>query len=78
MNNYFRPQGERSYIYDGKCPYSAGDLFCIDTYLDYDFSGNAIEEIINSGVASYDGKYLHFKSYDILMVDEVDGALSQK
>ena len=31
MNNYFRQQGKRSYVYDGKCPYGAGDLFCIDT-----------------------------------------------
>lgn len=69
MNNYFRQQGKRSYVYDGKRPYGAGDLFCIDTYLDDDFSGNAIEQIISDGVATYDGNCLHFRDYDIKMVE---------
>ena len=69
MNSYFRPQGKRSYVYDGKRPYGAGDLICIDTYLDDDFTGNAIEQIIADGVATYDGTYLHFHDYNILMVE---------
>ena len=69
MNNYFRQQGKRSYIYDGKRPYGAGDLFTIDTYLDDDFSGNAIEQLLSEGIASYDGKHLHLAGYAIEMVE---------
>lgn len=49
-----------SYRYDGKCPYSAADLCYIDHFLDYDFEGNAVEQVIADGIATYENSALTF------------------
>lgn len=38
----------KTYSYNGYKPYGAGDLFCLDQYVDYDFDGNVTEEILKN------------------------------
>lgn len=68
-NNLFRPQGERTYSYNGFTPYGAGELFALDHYVDYDFTGNVTEYLISSGakfeVISEDRAILRFADFEI-------------
>ena len=38
-----------SYEYNGFHPYGAGDMFCIDQYVENDFSGNVTEQLLSEG-----------------------------
>lgn len=45
---------ERTYVFNGYSPYGAGQQLFIDGFLDDDFSGNATEQLINEGRATFE------------------------
>ena len=43
----------RDYAYSGYYPYGPADLYCIDFYVDENFSGNVVESIISEGLGEF-------------------------
>lgn len=61
-----------SYTYNGWTAYGAGELFCIDQFLDYDFCGNAVEQLLSQGATfeqiSADRCVLKYKTLEAVFV----------
>lgn len=51
--NYTRPMGKRDYEYKGFIPYGAGEMFCLDQYVEHDFSGKVVEQILSDGIGEF-------------------------
>lgn len=44
---------DRTYTYQGYMPYGAGEIFCLDTFVDDDFCGNVTAQIIAEGIGAF-------------------------
>lgn len=44
----------KEYTYNGYMPYGAGEMFCMDTYIEDDFTGNVVQYIIDNGLGKFE------------------------
>lgn len=44
----------KKYNYKGFIPYGAGEMYCLDQYVEDYFSGNVVESIINEGLGVFE------------------------
>lgn len=73
--NYTRPIGKRDYAYKGFIPFGAGEMFCLDNFVYYDFSGNVVERILADGIGEFVIKdhgtaFLKLPTYSVLFRKE--------
>lgn len=60
----------KNYQYKGYIPYGAAEMFCLDVYVEENFEGNVVEEIIANGLGEFkaideEKAVLVMKQYDL-------------
>lgn len=65
----------RTYDYKGYSIYGAGDMWILDNYVDYDFTGNVTEQLISEGAEFIEtGKDIYGREEAVLKFKHIEAS----